>query len=49
MQKAQEEVGVDQSQPTTRVQVRFPDIQQPVIGRFNDIHTVNQVRTFIVA
>ena len=39
-------VVVDDSKPTTRVQIRFADGER-VVARFNETHTIADVRTFI--
>lgn len=47
--KAQEDLMVDDSKPVTRVQIRFPDVAQPLVVRFNHDHLVDHLRSFIVA
>jgi hypothetical protein len=49
VQKAQKEVNLDEKKPNTRIQVRFPDLPEPVVGRFNHTQTIDQLRAFIVA
>ncbi|CAL4068621.1 unnamed protein product, partial [Meganyctiphanes norvegica] len=44
--KAQEQVGLDASQPTTNIQVRLPDGSRVVL-KLNHTHTVGSIRQFI--
>lgn len=44
---AKEQVKIDQSQPTTNIQIRLADGSR-LIGQFNHVHTVNDVRRYIV-
>ncbi|KAK0422714.1 hypothetical protein QR680_007741 [Steinernema hermaphroditum] len=45
--QAESDVGLDESQPVTRIQIRFPDNER-LVARFNHSHTVEAVRSFIV-
>lgn len=44
---AQQSLSVDDSQPTTMLQIRLADGSR-LTGRFNHTHTVNSVRDYIV-
>ncbi|XP_044738463.1 NSFL1 cofactor p47-like [Chrysoperla carnea] len=44
---AKEQVKIDQTQPTTNIQIRLADGSR-LIGQFNHVHTVNDVRRYIV-
>lgn len=44
-----QEIKLDESKPVTRIQIRFPDVPQPVIARLNEDHLVDELRSFIVA
>ncbi|KAI6190893.1 NSFL1 cofactor p47 [Aphelenchoides bicaudatus] len=46
-EKAQSEVNVDKSKPYGQIQFRLPTGRQ-LIGEFNEAHTIDDVRTFIV-
>ncbi|VDK42475.1 unnamed protein product [Anisakis simplex] len=45
---AQQSITLRDGEPTTQVQIRLPNGQR-IIGRFNHTHTVEEVRSFIVA
>lgn len=46
--KAQTEVSVDRNKPHGQIQIRQPNGQQ-LIGEFNETHTIEDVRSYIVA
>lgn len=48
IQKAQESVVLKDDEPVTRVQIRMPYGQRPIIANFNESHTVADLRNFIV-
>lgn len=45
--EAQAAVGLQDGEPTTRIQIRVAG-SQPIVGTFNQTHTVEHIRTFIV-
>lgn len=47
-EKAQNGLGVNDSEPTTMIQIRLADGSR-LTGRFNHTHTVDQVRQYIIA
>lgn len=47
LETAQSNVGVDASKPKGQIQIRQPNGER-LIGEFNESHTVEDVRTFIV-
>jgi hypothetical protein len=47
LEKAQAEIGLDESKPKGQIQIREPG-GQSFVGEFNTTSTVEDVRTFIV-
>ncbi|KAI1706426.1 UBX domain-containing protein [Ditylenchus destructor] len=46
VEQAQQNVGLDENQPVTRIQIRMPT-SELIVGQFNYTHTVENLRTFI--
>lgn len=48
LEKAQTELKLNSTNPTTRVQIRLPTFNKTLVGIFNHTHTILNLREFIV-
>jgi hypothetical protein len=48
LEDAQAVVGLSEDKPVGQIQIRLPNNER-IIGSFNEDHTVDDVRSFIVA
>lgn len=48
LESAQKEVNVDTAKPSGKIQIRQPNGHR-IVGQFNESHTVEDVRTFVVS